>query len=71
MFLAQCLIPRTQDAHTPTPAWINDTATPYSVAAIMDETQPPEVTLFDLAAGAPLLREERRGRLGGRPMIAH
>ncbi|MGB7934699.1 MAG: hypothetical protein WCH04_21255 [Gammaproteobacteria bacterium] len=65
MFLAQCLIPRTQDAHTRTPAWITDTATPYTVAAILDETLSAEVPLFDLAAGMPLLREEQRGRLEG------
>jgi hypothetical protein len=37
------------------------------VADILDETLPPEVTLFDLAAGTPLLWEEQRGRLGGQP----
>ena len=42
------------------------TLAPDIVAAILDETLPPEVTLFDLAAGTPLLWEEQRGRLGGR-----
>lgn len=30
------------------------------VAAILDETLPSEVTLFDLASGTPLLWEEQR-----------
>jgi hypothetical protein len=34
------------------------------VAAILDETLPPEVALFDLASGTPLLWEERRKRMG-------
>ena len=32
------------------------------VAAILDKTLPPEVTLFELAAGKPLLWEEQRER---------
>ena len=39
------------------------TLAPDIVAAIFDETLPAEVTLFDLAAGTPLLWEEQRGRL--------
>ena len=35
------------------------TLAPEIVAAILDETLPPEVTLFDLAAGTPLLWEEQ------------
>jgi hypothetical protein len=38
------------------------TLAPDIVAAILDETLPPEVTLFELAAGTMLLREEQRGR---------
>jgi len=41
------------------------TLAPDIVAAILDETLPPEVTLFELAAGMPLLWEEQRGRVGG------
>ena len=41
------------------------TLAPGIVAAILDETLPPEVTLFELAAGTPLLREEQRRRVGG------
>ena len=41
------------------------TLAPDIVAAILDETLPPEVTLFDLAAGTPLLWEEQWGRVGG------
>jgi hypothetical protein len=33
------------------------------VAAILDETLPPEVTLFDLAAGTRLVWEEQRKKL--------
>jgi hypothetical protein len=33
------------------------------LAAILDETLQPEVTLFDLAARKPLLWEEQRGRV--------
>ena len=39
------------------------TLAPEIVAAILDETLLPEVTLFDLAAGTPLLWEEQRGRV--------
>lgn len=41
------------------------TLAPDIVAAILDETLPPEVTLFDLAAGTPLVWEEQWGRVGG------
>jgi hypothetical protein len=41
------------------------TLAPDIVAAILDETLPPEVTLFELAAGMPLLWDEQRGRVGG------
>jgi hypothetical protein len=41
------------------------TLAPDIVAAILDETLPAEVTLFDLAAGTPLLWDEQRGRLEG------
>jgi hypothetical protein len=37
------------------------TLAPDIVAAILDETAPPEVTLFELAAGTPLLWEQQRG----------
>jgi len=40
------------------------TAAPDIVAAILGETLPPEVTLFDLASGTPLLREKQRSRIG-------
>jgi hypothetical protein len=36
------------------------TLAPDIVAAILDETLPPEVTLFELAAGTSLLWEEQR-----------
>ncbi len=36
------------------------TLAPDIVAVILDETLPPEVTLFDLASGTPLLWEEQR-----------
>jgi hypothetical protein len=36
------------------------TLAPDIVAAILDETLPPEVPLFELAAGTPLLWEEQR-----------
>jgi hypothetical protein len=39
------------------------TLAPDIVAAIMDETLPPEVTLFELAAGTPLVLEEQWGRV--------
>ena len=35
------------------------TLAPDIVAAILDEKLPPEVTLFELAAGTPLLWEEQ------------
>jgi hypothetical protein len=38
------------------------TLAPDIVAAILEETLPPEVTLFELEAGMPLLWEEQRGR---------
>jgi hypothetical protein len=41
------------------------TLSPDIVAAILDDTLPAEVTLFDLAAGAPLMCEEKRGRFEG------
>jgi hypothetical protein len=37
------------------------TLAPDIVAAILNETLPPEVTLFDLAAGTPLVWEEQCG----------
>jgi hypothetical protein len=36
------------------------TLAPDIVAAILDETLPSEVTLFDLASGTPLLWDEQR-----------
>jgi len=39
------------------------TLAPDIVAAILDETLPPEKTLFELAAGAPLVWEEQWGRV--------
>ena len=41
------------------------TPAPDIVAAILDETLPPEVTLFELAAGTALLWEEQWGRVRG------
>jgi hypothetical protein len=41
------------------------TLAPDIVAAILDETLPSEITLFELAAGTPLLWEEQRGMVGG------
>ena len=41
------------------------TLAPNIVAAILDESLPSEVTLFELAAGTPLLWEEQRGRVEG------
>jgi hypothetical protein len=38
----------------------------YIVAAILDEKLPPEVTLFELAAGTPLVWEDQWGRAGRR-----
>ena len=37
------------------------TLAPHIVAAILDDTLSEEVTLFELAAGTPLLWEEQRG----------
>jgi hypothetical protein len=43
---------------------VNRTAlSPDIVAAVLDETLPPEVTLFELAAGTPLVWEEQRGKV--------
>ncbi len=42
------------------------TLAPDIVAANLGETLPPEVTLFDLAAGTRLLWVEQRGRLEGK-----
>jgi len=41
------------------------TLAPDIVAAILDETLPEEVSLFELAAGTPMMREEQWGRVGG------
>jgi hypothetical protein len=41
------------------------TLAPDIVAAILDETLSPEVTLFELAAGTALVWEEQRGKLNG------
>jgi hypothetical protein len=41
------------------------TLAPYIVAAILDETLPPEVTVFELAAGTPALWEGQWGRVEG------
>jgi hypothetical protein len=41
------------------------TLAPDIVAAILNETLPPEVTLFELAAGTPALWGEQWGRVGG------
>ena len=43
------------------------TLAPDIVAAILDETLPPEVTLFELSAGTPLLWEEQWGKVEGQP----
>lgn len=40
------------------------TLAPDIVAAILDETLPPEVTLFELASGTPLLWDEQRAIVG-------
>lgn len=42
------------------------TLAPDIVVAILDETLPEEVTLFDLASGTPLVWEEQWGRLNER-----
>jgi hypothetical protein len=41
------------------------TLAPDIVAAILEDTLPPELTLFDLAARTPVLWGEQWGRLGG------
>ena len=41
------------------------TLAPDIVAAILDETLPPEVTLFELAAGTPVLWAEQWGGVKG------
>jgi hypothetical protein len=41
------------------------TLAPDIVAAILDETLPDEVTLFDLAAGTAVLWDEQWGRVEG------
>ena len=41
------------------------TLAPDIVAAILDETLPPEVTLFELAAGTPVLWVEQWGKAAG------
>lgn len=43
------------------------TLAPDIVAAILDETLPSEVTLFDLASGTPLLWDEQRALVGMGP----
>ena len=45
------------------------TLAPDIVTAILDETLPSEVSLFELAAGTPLLWDEQRRRLGPRKII--
>ena len=42
------------------------TLAPDIVAAILDETLPSEVTLFELEAGTPVLWEEQRGTIVGK-----
>jgi hypothetical protein len=39
---------------------------PDIVAAILDETLPPEVTLFELAAGTPVVWEDQWGKVAQR-----
>jgi hypothetical protein len=39
------------------------TLAPHFVAAILDETLPPDVTLFAIAVDPPALWKERRGRV--------
>jgi hypothetical protein len=41
------------------------TLAPDIVAAILDETLPEDVSLFDVAAGTPVLWVEQWGRIGG------
>jgi hypothetical protein len=38
---------------------------PDIIAAIGAERLPPEVTLFELASGTPMVWEEQWGRVGG------
>lgn len=40
------------------------TLAPDIVAAILDETLSPDLTLFELAVEPPALWEEQRGRIG-------
>jgi hypothetical protein len=42
------------------------TLAPEIVAAILDETLPPDLTLFHLAVAPPTLWEEQRARIGAR-----
>ncbi len=44
---------------------VNLTTLAPDIVVILDETLPPEVTLFDLASGTPLLWEEQRTKLVG------
>jgi len=46
------------------------TLAPDIVAATLDETLPPEVTLFDLASVAPLVWDEQRARILHDPALA-
>ena len=39
------------------------TVTPDIMAAILDETLQPDLTLFDIAVDPPALWEEQRGRV--------
>ncbi len=41
------------------------TLAPDIVAAILDETVPPHVTVHELAISPPVLWEEQRARIGG------
>ena len=41
------------------------TLAPDIVAAILDETLPPHVTVHELAISPPVLWEEQRERIGG------
>jgi len=42
---------------------LNLTTLAPDIAAILDDTLPHTVTLFELAAGTPLLWEQQRGRV--------
>lgn len=46
-------------------SYVCRTLAPKIVAAILDETVPPDVTLFDLAVDPPALWEEQRNRIKG------